>query len=34
MKSNQSMNIPTISVDMMVNKLGGLYTSAINRGCL
>lgn len=32
MKSNQNMNIPTISVDMMVNRLGGLYASAINRG--
>ena len=32
MKTNQDMNIPTISVDMMVNKLGGLYTSAINGG--
>lgn len=32
MKSNQNMNIPTLSVDMMVNKLGGLYTSAINSG--
>ena len=32
MKSNQNMNIPAISVDMMVNKLGGLYISAINGG--
>lgn len=32
MKTNQNMNIPTISVDMMVNKLGNLYTSVINGG--
>ena len=32
MKSNQTMNIPTISVNMLVNKLGGLYVSAINSG--
>lgn len=32
MKANQNMNIPTISVDMMVSKLGGLYSSAINGG--
>ena len=32
MKSNQNMNIPTISVNMMIDKLGGLYASAINNG--
>lgn len=32
MKSNQDMNIPTVSVNMMVDKLGGLYASAINSG--
>ena len=32
MKTERNMNIPTISVDMMVNKLGGLYISAIKGG--
>ena len=32
MKSNQDMNIPTISVDKMIRRLGGLYISAINNG--
>ncbi len=32
MFSNQNMNIPALSVDMMVNRLGGLYVSAINGG--
>lgn len=32
MKTERNMNIPTLSVDMMVNKLGGLYISAIKGG--
>ena len=32
MQANQNMNIPAVSVDMMVRKLGGLYSSAINNG--
>ena len=32
MKTDQNMNIPAISINMMVNKLGGLYTAALNGG--
>ena len=32
MKTDQNMNIPAISINMMVNKLGGLYTAAIKGG--
>lgn len=32
MKTNPDMNIPIISVDMLVQKLGGIYSAALNRG--